>query len=89
MKKNNYIFFSEKYSVIEERTNDYSQKMQLRIQNFQKSDVGVIIFEFIIKGMLIFGISMLLEDGMFLLLFYYYYPIFFKSNVSTPARFWA
>jgi len=32
---------NEKYSVIEERTNEYSQKMQLRIENFQKSDVGV------------------------------------------------
>jgi len=32
---------NEKYTVIEERTSDYKQRMQLKIENFQESDVGV------------------------------------------------
>jgi len=32
---------SEKYTVIEERTSDYKQRMLLKIENFQESDVGV------------------------------------------------
>ena len=32
---------SDKYTVVEERTSDYSTRMQLQINNFQASDVGV------------------------------------------------
>ena len=39
-KKKQHIF-SEKYTVIEERTSDYKQRMLLKIENFQESDVGV------------------------------------------------
>ena len=35
------IFFSDKYTVVEEMTSDYSTRMQLQITDFQAEDVGV------------------------------------------------
>ena len=34
-------YFSDKYTVLEEKTTDYSARMQLQIKDFQESDVGV------------------------------------------------
>ena len=33
--------FSDKYTVMEEKTSEYSTRMQLQIRDFQASDVGV------------------------------------------------
>ena len=36
-----YPLCSDKYMVMEERTSEYSTRMQLQIRDFQASDVGV------------------------------------------------
>ena len=35
------IIISDKYMVMEERTSEYSTRMQLQIRDFQATDVGV------------------------------------------------